>query len=128
MSLINVRLRIIICVVWILALTIFGFLAFLSLGNLVFAWLKVNQVFYFGHFGAKYPLADQMISVSNPLKDFQDTTFNRYDQSLSALDNKNNTAAESESHHAAAAEGDQEPPQTTEQQPLFHMSEFAAMG
>jgi hypothetical protein len=120
MSLINVRLRIMICVVWILALTIFGFLAFLSLGFLVFSWFKVNRFFYFGRFGAKYPSADQMVSVSNPLKDIQDTTYNRYDQSLSALDNKNITAVESELHDAAAAaEGDQEPPQTTEQQSVL---------
>lgn len=110
MSLTNVRLRILICVVWILVLTIFGFLAFLSLGLLVSSWFKVNRFFYFGRFGAKYPSADQMIS--NPPKDFQDTTYNRYDQSLSALDIKNNTAAESESHEAAE---DQEPPQTMEQ-------------
>ena len=119
MSLTNVRLRILIFVVWILALTIFGFLTFLSLGLLVFSWFKVNRFFYFGRFGAKYPSADQMISVSNPPKDIQDTTYNRYDQSLSALDNKNNTAAESESHDAAAGEGDQEPPQRTEQQSVL---------
>ena len=83
-------------------MTLFGFLTFLSLTFLVFSWFTVNRFFYFGRFGAKYPSADQMIS--HPLKDAQDTTFQRYDQSL------NHTAAESD----AAA---QDPPEvTTEQQ------------
>ena len=106
MSLTNVRLRPLIFIVWILALTLFGFLTFLSLTFLVFSWFTVNRFFYFGRFGAKYPSADQMIS--HPPKDAQDTTFQRYDQSL------NHTAAESDSHDAADA---QDPPEvTTEQQ------------
>ena len=107
-----------ICVVWILALTIFGFLVFLSFGFIVFSWFKVNRFFYFGRFGAKYPSADQMVFIANPPKDIQDTTYNRYDQSLSALDYKKNMAGESSESHDAAAE-DHEPPLTTEQQNLL---------
>ncbi len=92
MSLTNVRFRLKIFVVWILALTIFGFLSFLSFGFIVFSWFKVNRFFYFGRFGAKYPSADQMISISKDKGTTQDTTYNRYDQSLSGLDNHNNTA------------------------------------
>lgn len=110
MSLTNVRLIPLICIVWILALTIFGFLTFLSLTFIVFSWFTVNRFFYFGRFGAKYPSADQMIS--HPPQDTRlDTTFQRYDHSL------NPTAAESDSHDAAAAAGGQDPPEvTTEQQ------------
>lgn len=109
MSLTNVRLIPLICIVWILALTIFGFLTFLSLTFLVFSWFTVNRFFYFGRFGAKYPSTDQMIS--HPPKDTRlDTTYQRYDQSL------NHTAAESNSHEDAAAGGQDPPEVTTEQQ------------
>jgi hypothetical protein len=95
MSPTNVRLRPLICIVWILALTIFGFLAFLSSTLLVFSWFSVNRFFYLGRFGAKYPSADQLIAHPPQDTRLADTTYHRYDQSL------NHTAAESDSQDAA---------------------------
>ena len=92
MSPTNVRLRSLISIVWILALTIFGFFAFLSLTLLAFSWFMVNRFFYLGRFGAKYPSADQLIAQDTRLAD---STYHRYDQSL------NHTAAESDSQDAA---------------------------
>ncbi len=76
-----------ISIVWILALTIFGFLVLLSVIFVVFSWFKINRFFYVGRFGVKYPNAEQMGFIDKPSM-ADDNTFAKYDQSLSAMNNE----------------------------------------